>query len=113
MDASPQQDSLRALTECAAKLAVLAEQLPLLERLLDEEQQFLIVEWLADVVIGAFPHGLDRGFGCGEGGDQDDLGSRPLRPRGAEDIEAAAMPKLHVGDDEIDLVGSEPRDRLR
>ncbi len=91
-------------TERVAKLLVLLAQALLLESLLDQEHQLLVVERLADVVVGALPHCFDGGGGCAIGGNQDHLRRNRAGPRCPQHRESALLAQLDVRNNDIQIV---------
>ena len=108
-------DALEAvpLLELAAQVRVLGAQPPLLERRVDDVQQFVELERLLDEVGRAALDRLDGVLHRAEPGDDDadDVGierARLVEHGGAVDPAAEAQ----VGDDDVEREAAEPRDGL-
>ena len=97
--------------ERALEEHVLLPELPLLERVADLHLQLVDVERLGQVVVRAEAHRLDRGVGGRKRGDHDaeDVRVDPLRR--AQDVHAAHVRHLDVGDQQIEAAALELLDR--
>ena len=107
-------DDVRELVrraERALQQHVLLPQLALLERVADLDLQLVDVERLAEVVVGAQPHGFDGGVGRRERRDHDaeHVLIDPLG--GAKHLDAAHVGHLDVGDQQIEAAALELLDR--
>ena len=90
--------------ELALEREVFVLQALALERLLDRQAHLVELEGLGDVVVGAELHGLDRSFGGGEGGDDEDDRARRQLFGGAKHAETVHLPHAQVGDHEVERV---------
>jgi hypothetical protein len=85
----------------------------MLERVLDDEVDFVEFERLRDVVVGAQLHGLHRGLGRGHRGDHDDCGIRGKVLGGSEDLKPIHLRHAQVGDDCVEGLAAYRLDRGR
>ena len=88
--------------ELLSQVLVLGAQLLPLERVLDDEVDFVELERLRDVVVGSQLHGLYRGLGRGHRGNHDDCGIRGKVLGGSEDLKPIHLRHAQVGDDRIE-----------
>ena len=88
--------------ELRAQGAVLGDEAPLLERLLDDVDDLLVAERLRDVVEGALAHRRDRALDGGVRRDDDDGNLRVPGAHLDEDLEARAVREHEVEEEEVD-----------
>ena len=100
------------LGELGFEPLVLVRQPPLLERLVDGEDDFFVLERLGDVVKRAVLHRLDRAVDRRERGDDDDRQVRIGDADRAQRVDAADPGQHDVEDDEVDLLAVEKRQRF-
>jgi hypothetical protein len=90
---------------------VLLPQLPVLDLLAHFHLQQIDVERLAQVIAGAQPHRLDGGVGRRERRDHDAEDVLVDLLRGAQHVDAAQVGHFDVGDQQVDRLALEHRDR--
>ena len=92
---------LVALADPLAEPRRLAHQPPLLERLLQEDEDRFHVERLHQVVVRAQPHRLDRRLDAGKRGHHHEARLAPLLLCLPEQAEAIQLRHPHVGQDDV------------
>ena len=83
-----------------------------LQRPADDELEVLVVERLEHVVRRALAHGFDRGLDRAVGGDQDDRQLRVLGANLLQEVDAAGLRHLEVGEDQVEARRAELLARL-
>ena len=89
------------LPERLAERAVLVDDPPLLERLVEEREQLVVAKGLEHEVVRAAPHGLDRVLRAPVGGDHQDLDRRIPGERPAEHLHARSVGEREIGDHRV------------
>ena len=90
---------------------VFLPEVPALDLLADLHLEQVDLERLAQIVAGAQPHCLDRRLGRRKGRDHDAQDVRIDALGGAQDLDAAHVSHLDVGDQQIDAFPLQNRDR--
>ena len=85
--------------------AVGQDEVAVLQGLGDGHQDFFILEGLEDVIEGAFFHGRDRFFHGAERGHDDHRQIRVEALQLVQELDAAHLGHLHVGEDEVQIGG--------
>ena len=84
-----------------AQLPVLFGEPALLERAVDQQHQLVVVERLADVVVGPLAHRLDRRRGRSVRGDDDHLGRGREGARRLEHVDARLGADAEIADGQV------------
>ncbi|OPZ16181.1 MAG: hypothetical protein BWZ10_01521 [candidate division BRC1 bacterium ADurb.BinA364] len=73
----------------------------------DQDFQFFVGEWLDQIIVGAFFHRFDGGFGRGEGGHHDHIAFGPERLGLFEHLDAGHRRHFQVGDKDMERLPAE------
>ena len=93
--------------ELLPEVEVLVAELLALERVPDDEVDFVELERLGDVVVGAELHRLHRGLGRGHRGDHDDRGVGGDLLGGAQHLQPVHLRHAQIGDDHVEGLAAE------
>ena len=85
--------------------AVGQDQVAVFQGLGDGHQDLFVFEGLEDVIEGPFFHGRDRFFHGAEGGHDDHRQVRVEAVQFVQELDAAHLGHLHVGEDEVQVGG--------
>ena len=96
-----------------AKVLILGAEVLALEGVLDDQVDFVELERLGDVVVGAELHRLHRGLGRGHRGHHDHRGVGRLFLSRAQDLEPVDLRHAKVGDDRVERIAADRLDRGR
>ncbi len=83
-----------------------------IQRLGDGLQQLILVKRFGNIIVGAFVHGLHRGFGGGISGYQNDDSLLTAFFRSSQDIQTGYIAKLYIAKQQVVLIFFEQFDRL-